>query len=245
MAQARGWAASAGARGGVAGDTRWQPWPAPTVGLDARASSSLFILRDTKSWAAAGSQERLPSLSLKFPSGCWQGGGGRGGWVAAARHHRAAPRPHTFGPCGRSRRRGAEAVPRPDLIVLRPRGPGAGTAICSSLPAASLFTARRTLAQEAAPHVLRPFPLAEAPNEIKDLLQRGGGKGKRAEQFENVVPGPRAGLFGRVQAGPGAGSAGHGQGRALCRGRAVLRSGTRLEAGVVGAVRGQGDGART
>lgn len=165
--------------------------------------------------------------------------------MAAARHRPAAPRPHTFGPRGRSRRRGAEAVPRPDPIVLRPRGPGAGTAICSSLPAASLFTARRTLAQEAAPHVLRPFPLAEAPNEIKDLLQRGGGKGKRAEQFENVVPGPRAGLFGRVQAGQGAGSAGHGQGRALCRGRAVLRSGTRREAGVVGAVHGQGDGAGT
>lgn len=104
---------------------------------------------------------------------------------------------------------------------------GVGTAICSSLPAASLFAARRTLAQEAAPHVLRPFPLAEAPNEIKDLLQRGGGTGKWAEQFENVAPGRGAGLSGWVQAGPGAGSTGHGQGWALCRSRAVLRSSTR------------------
>lgn len=99
--------------------------------------------------------------------------------MAAAGHHPAALRLHTFGPgahvpgaigtglrlphspgplshSGRARRRDGHLLVAADsFFVHRPAHAGAGSGS----------------------HVLRPFPLAEAPNEIKDLLRRGGGKG--------------------------------------------------------------------
>lgn len=73
--------------------------------------------------------------------------------MAAAGHHPAALLPHTFGPGAPvpGAMAGAAAAPQPPAHCPRVAGPGVGTAICSSLPTASLFTARRTLAQEAAP----------------------------------------------------------------------------------------------
>lgn len=141
---------------------------------------------------------------IKVSRGCRRGEEEEGGWqrLGTVPPPRART-PLELAPMRQEPSVRSGATPQPDPIVLQRRRPAVGTAICLSLPAASLFAARRTLAQEAAPHVLRPFPLAEAPNEIKDLLQRGGGKGKQAEQFENVAPGPGAGLFGWVQAGPG------------------------------------------
>lgn len=94
--------------------------------------------------------------------------------MAAAGHHPAALRPHTFGPG--SHVPSAQGCGRPTAPAHCPRvaGPGAGTAICSSLR--QLLCSPHAGAGSGS-HVLRPFPLAEAPNEIKDLLRRGGGKG--------------------------------------------------------------------
>lgn len=116
----------------------------PTVGLDVPVSSSVFILRETKSWAAAGSPQHPPGLSLNSP---WVPAGGGGGCVAAAGHRPTPTHLQTWHPCARSHRHGAGAAPQPEPIVLT----GAGTAICLSLPAASLFAARRMLAQEELP----------------------------------------------------------------------------------------------
>lgn len=151
---ARGVRRSLGA-GVMLGSKHWWPqqggWghvvaaPAgPTVGLDAPVSSSVFILRETKSWAAAGSPQCPPGLSLKS---LWVLAGGGRGWVAAVGHCPAPTHLRTWHPCAGSRQRGAGATLQPEPIVLA----GAGTAICLSLLAASLFAARRMLAQEELP----------------------------------------------------------------------------------------------
>lgn len=225
MAQARGWAVS-----GAAGDMRQQPRLAPHCRLGRSSVLKSVYFKGDKVLGCCRVTRTLAEPLIKVSRGCRQEEEEEeevGGWQQPG----TVPPPHARTPLDlapmcwelAARCRGCPAA-RPHCPAART---GVGTAICSSLPAASLFAARRTLAQEAAPHVLRPFPLAEAPNEIKDLLQRGGGTGKRAEQFENVAPGRGAGLSGRAQAGPGAGSAGHGQGRTLCRSRAVLQSSTR------------------
>lgn len=100
--------------------------------------------------------------------------------MAAAGHHPAALRPHTFGP-------GAHVPAGASGVGLRPphspgplsQGGRAGRRDGHLLLAADSFFVHRPAHAGAGSgsHVLRPFPLAEAPNEIKDLLRRGGGKG--------------------------------------------------------------------
>lgn len=93
--------------------------------------------------------------------------------MAAAGHHPAALRLHTFGP-------GAH-VPGAISAGLRPphspsplsHGGRAGCGDGHLLVAADSFFVHRPAHAGAGSgsHVLRPFPLAEAPNEIKDLLR--------------------------------------------------------------------------
>lgn len=45
--------------------------------------------------------------------------------------------------------------------------------------------------------MLRPFPLAEAPNEIKDLLQRGGGRGNGLSSLKMSCLAPGLGSLAR------------------------------------------------
>lgn len=77
------------------------------------------------------------------------------------------------------------------------------------VPAGSFFVRCPAHARAGrAPHVLRPFPLAEAPNEIKDLLQRGGGKGNGLSNLKMSCLAPGLGSLaghwrGWVQAAPG------------------------------------------
>lgn len=118
------------------GSERWRPWrgdwghtaavPAgPAVSWDARVSSSVFILRDTKSWATAGSPQHSPSLTGKFPAGAGRERRRRrrvGGSSWAPSRRPAPAHLWTWRPWARSHRRGAAATAQPRPIV--PGWPG-------------------------------------------------------------------------------------------------------------------------
>lgn len=152
---------------------------------------NLFILRDTKSCtaaASAGVTGKFTAALIKVPCRCWwrkEEEEGGSSWAPSR-----TPRLCTFGPGAHVPGAGGTALvpPHSPTLALGSReqelgitdqglgiadqGLGTGDrgppSACHRL---QLLCSQHTLAQEVAPHVLRPFPLAEAPNEIKDLLQ--------------------------------------------------------------------------
>lgn len=145
---------------------------------------NLFILRDTKSCtaaASAGVTGKFATALIKVLCRCRrrkEEEEGGSSWAPSR-----TPRLCTFGPGTHVPGAGGTVLvpphsPTPALGAREPglritdQGPGTGDqgppSACQWL---QLLCSQHTLAQEAAPHVLRPFPLAEAPNEIKDLLQ--------------------------------------------------------------------------